>query len=128
MLHLTQYFPTVLAVALLAFVSTTAVAQVNATAEIQAHYEFVLGDYATQEYTARLLNRGAVPITIRCESKASGEVTRTVTLPAKGRLRLSIKQDETVILVNNSDVYVEVSARLSYGVEGMSSRPVTEIE
>ncbi len=101
-------------------------AQVNATAEIQAHHEFVLGDYATQDYTAKLTNRGDVPVMIRCLSKGSGEVTRTVTLPARGRLSLKVVQDETVIFVNDSDEYVEVNAKLSYGVEGMSSRPITK--
>ena len=103
-------------------------AQVNATAEIQAHHEFVLGDYASKDYTAKLTNRGNVPIVIRCLSKASGEITRTLTLTAKGRLRLRIKRDETVIFVNDSDEFVEVAAKLSYGVEGMSSRPITNDE
>ncbi len=128
MLHARICLPAALAIVLIALLPSGVMAQVNATAEIQAHYEFVLGDYATQNYTAKLINRGNVPIVIRCLSKASGEETRTVTLPARGRLNLHIKQDETVILVNDSDEFVEVTAKLSYGVEGMSSRPVTTTE
>ena len=125
MLHSRTLFPAALVVLLIGLLPAALGAQVNATAEIQAHYEFVLGDYATQDYTAKLSNQGDVPVVIRCISKASGQVTRTATLPARGRLTLAIKQDETVILVNDSDKYVEVDAELSYGVEGMSSRPVT---
>ncbi len=128
MLNARSYLPAFLATLLTLCLSGGAMAQVIATAEIQAHYEFVLGDYATQDYSAKLTNRGDVPVVIRGLSKASGKVTRTMSLAAKGRLRLDIKQDETVILVNDSDEYVKVSARLSYGVEGMSSRPVTTTE
>ncbi len=111
----------------IAALAAPATAQVNATAEIDAHREFVLGDYASKDYTARLYNRGPVAVEVRTFMTASGELVGTFELAAKQRKTVRVKKEHTVVFVNDSDRHVDIDARLSYGVEGMSSRPITEL-
>ncbi len=86
---------------------------------IPANQTFLLGEYNDQNYSAELINRSNLTVTIKAVDKNSGEVTQSFGLAPKGKTKVYISKDETVYFENANGIDVLVDVILSKGVEGM---------
>ena len=86
---------------------------------IPANQTFLLGEYNDANYTAQLVNKSNVTVTVKSVDKNSGEVIQSFGLAPKGRTKIYIGKEETVYFENESGKDVQVDVILSKSVEGM---------
>ena len=86
---------------------------------IPANQTFLLGEFNDKNYTAELINRSNLTVTVKAVDKKSEEVTQSFGLAPKGRAKVYISKDETVYFENENGTEVKVDVILSKGVQGM---------
>lgn len=86
---------------------------------IPAKQTFILGEFNDKNYSAELINRSTLTVSLKAVDKHSGEITQSFDLNPMGTTKVYISKEETVYFENDNGTDVKVDVTLSKGVEGM---------
>lgn len=98
----------------------------QATVNISAGEEFVLGELEDSNFRVKLKNLGKEIIEVKAVDNKSGERTQSFGLSGGGQAELYVRKSERVILANPSRIDGKVKARLSKSVSGMRYQPIKD--
>lgn len=101
------------------FLSLSSCSTFKSGLTIPANQTFLLGEFNDKNYSAELINKSNLTVIVKGVDKNSGEVTQSFSLAPKGRTKVYVSKDETVLFENENGVHVKVDVILSKGVEGM---------
>ena len=105
---------------LLLFISLTlGCTAVKSGLTIPANQTFLLGEFNDKNYSAELINKSDLTVTVKAIDKNTGEVTQSFGLAPKGKTKIYISKDETVYFKNENLIDVKVDVILNKGVQGM---------
>lgn len=100
----------------------------NANVVIPAKQEFVLGEYESSNYRAKLRNESNKLIEVEIVDKETNVPVSTLNLSGNETTVLSVSKVEQVLLKNRNDEAVTVKVKLNKNVEGMSYQVLSEVE
>ena len=86
---------------------------------IPANETFILGELNDKNYSAELINKSNLTITIKAIDKNTGEITQSLGLAPKRKTKAYFNKDEIVYFENENGVDVKVDVVLNKGVQGM---------
>ena len=86
---------------------------------VPANQTFLLGEFNDKNYSAELINKSDLTVTVKAIDKNTGEVTQSLGLAPKGKTKIYISKDETVYFNNENVIDVKIDVILSQFVEGM---------
>ena len=86
---------------------------------VPANQTFLLGEFNDKNYSAELINKSDLSVTVKAIDKNTGEVTQSFGLAPKGKTKIYISKDETVYFNNENVIDVKIDVILSQFVEGM---------
>ena len=86
---------------------------------VPANQTFLLGEFNDKNYSAELINKSDLTVTVKAIDKNTGEVTQSFGLAPKGKTKIYISKDETVYFNNENVIDVKIDVILSQFVEGM---------
>lgn len=97
---------------------------VTANVNIEAGEEFLLGEYTSGGYTAKLSCQGGQGIEVKVVDKKTEAQTQGFGLDAYGKATVKVRKGEMIILRNTSKSDTTVRVKLSKNVEGMRYREI----
>lgn len=86
---------------------------------VPANQTFLLGEFNDKNYSAELINKSDLTVTVKAIDKNTGEVTQSFGLVPKEKTKIYISKDETVYFKNENLIDVKVDVILNKGVQGM---------
>jgi uncharacterized secreted protein with C-terminal beta-propeller domain len=87
--------------------------------KVPANQTFLLGEFNDKNYSAELINKSDLTVTVKAIDKNTGEVTQSFGLAPKEKTKIYINKDETVYFNNENVIDVKIDVILSQFVEGM---------
>jgi len=103
----------------LLFVSSSC-AQGTAGVTIPANQTFILGEYRTEGYRAKMTNKSNREVAVQLVNQTDGTVAKTIQLEGKGKATVQVADGQSVHLINEHNRSVKVMVNSSVkGSEGM---------
>jgi len=96
---------------------------VRSTVNIPPNQAFVLGEYESGAYNARLENLSNTVVLLRLVDTESKALNSTLELAPGEVTIIIVSGTQTVYCINNTDREVQIKAKLSEGVAGMRYQP-----